>query len=286
MKTRLIQNRAVQRLGMSRRRFVFGAGVALAAAGLTPVLPDWAALRRLGLGVPPAFAATGVVLDTANPLANFTQETITGQKIFPTPTVLTIQDGSPADINNLYAQDPDAAPGVEIDLVVTSDVSDFIPINADIGVRFVINDGQTSAAQLTCVIINGAPGVAIAKDLNYNDPTNYAAFVPVNWLATTTVRFRRLATGGAEIMEVNSVAPNPRALHTGPFAARTRPVAGVEFGCASVEAQATIDVRTFYSERPQPPVQGTLTPTVLRIRDSLSNQRQTRPPTAEERTQV
>jgi hypothetical protein len=49
-RSRSIDHLAMQRLGMSRRRFVVGAGGALAAAGLTPVLPDWAALRHLGLG--------------------------------------------------------------------------------------------------------------------------------------------------------------------------------------------------------------------------------------------
>jgi len=113
-------------------------------------------------------------------------------------------------------------------------------------------------------------GLGIARDIAFTDPANYPVFVPVNWQGDTTVRFRRTAGGGAEIMEVNGAAPNPRALFTGPLPVRSREISSVEFVCASVEAQANIDVSTFYSARPQPPVQGTLTPTVLRLRDSDS----------------
>jgi len=172
MKTRLIHNKAGQRLGMSRRRFVVGAGGALAAAGLTPVLPDWAALRRLGLGVPPASAATGVVLDTSNPFANFSQETATGQGVFPTPTVLTVQDINSGDINNLFARDPDAAAGIELDIVVRFDISIFTSANADTGVRFIINDGTGNAAYLCCINNGGTLGVGIARDIQFTDPAN------------------------------------------------------------------------------------------------------------------
>ena len=253
---------------MSRRRFLVGAGGALAAAGLTPVLPDWAALRRLGLGVPPVSATTGVVLDTANPLANFTKE---GNQPFNPGPVLTLIDSANNDFITLFANDPDAAPGTELDLVVRFQVKDRTPVNADIGLRFSINDGSQLLATAACIINNGVNGIGISSGSNFTDPTNYAAFVVADWLAPTTLRFRRTAQGDAELMEVNGNAPNPRAfVSSGSLPPRNRTEPSVELGCTSGEAQATIDVNTFYSERPQPPVQGALTPTVLRIRDSDS----------------
>ena len=259
---------------LTRREFAaLGGGALLAACtkdlGLLAPLPPGAP-RLLASVVP--LGLTSVVLDTNNPLANFTQETATGQRIFPTPTVLIVQDLSGQDLNQLFANDPGAAAGTELDLVVTFDVSVFGQINADLGVRFVINDGQ-KAAYLAAIIKDGVQGLGIAGDINFADPNNYPVFVPVNWGAETTVRFRRTATGEAEIMEVNGVAPNPRALYSGVLPQGPRNFPTIEFGCSSIEAQATIDVQQLFSERPAAAVAGTIAPTHLRIRDTDSTDR-------------
>ncbi len=240
----------MQRPTMTRRRFLTGTGGGLAATALTSVLPGWAPLRRLGLGVPPAHASPSVVLDPNDPLANFTQETFTGQGIFLTPTVLTVQDISAADVNNLYASEPHAAPGGDLDIFVQFKVSDFSLANADSGVWFVINDGESGAAVARCINNGGVLGIGIAAGINFVDPANYPVFVAVNWLPYTTLRLRRTAQGAAQIVELNGVAPNPPAVFPGPLPQRTRGIPSVEFGCASVEARATIDVQQFYSEVP------------------------------------
>ena len=127
--------------------------------------------------------------------------------------------------------------------------------------------------KLAAIIKDGVQGLAIANGLSFTDPANYPVFIPVNWEAETTVRLRRTATGEAEIMEVNGIAPNPRALYSAGLPQGTRNEPTVEFGCSSSEAQATIDVMQFRSERPATAVPGTLAPTHMRIRDTDSSDR-------------
>jgi len=89
-----------------------------------------------------------------------------------------------------------------------------------------------------------------------------------------TVRLRRYANGDAELIEINGVAPNPRALLTvdklpGP----TRAGSTVELGAASPEAQCTVAYSVFRSERVVQPVNGTLNFTRFRLRDTDSPDR-------------
>jgi hypothetical protein len=113
----------------------------LGAAALGPLLPD-ANLWRLGRGLwlPAAYAST--VLDPTNP-SNFKQDG--GQTATP-GSVLRLVDSSNGDIILLFAPDPDAAAGIELDVVARFQLINPIPANADAGNRVVINDGVTRSA--------------------------------------------------------------------------------------------------------------------------------------------
>ena len=86
-----------------------------------------------------------------------------------------------------------------------------------------------------------------------------------------SLRLRRLADGGAELMEINGAAPNPRVLlTTDQVTNRTRAGSTAELGCMSPESTADVDVTVFYTEKVAAPVAGTLTFTRFRIRDTDS----------------
>lgn len=76
-------------------------------------------------------------------------------------------------------------------------------------------------------------------------------FVAVDWLAApVTILLRRNANSDAELVEVNGVAPVPRALLTADLApgpTRTG-FASVEFGAASFEPKCTVEYAAFRSE--------------------------------------
>jgi hypothetical protein len=89
-----------------------------------------------------------------------------------------------------------------------------------------------------------------------------------------TVRLRRYANGDAELVEVNGIAPSPRAVLTvdklpGP----TRAGGTVELGTASVEARCTVAYSAFRSERVVIPVAGKLNFTRLSLNDADSSDR-------------
>ena len=193
------------------------------------------------LGPKPASVTTGLVLDPSNPTANFTQ--VGGQTALPAPGLLTLDDANAADVIFFFGADPDAAPGTELDLVVSFQIGATTLNNADSGVRFVINDGDTRSAIAACVEVGGLRGLGIAGVGTEADPGTYLAFVPVDWGMPTTLRFRRTASGAAEIMEVNGVAPATRAIvDKDRLAPRTRAGATIEFGCTSPEAAATVGI--------------------------------------------
>src|SRR6266567_1302643 len=162
-----------------------------------PATPRYAA-RSFPIGT------LGVVLDPANPLANFTQEG--GQGFAAAPGVLSLTDISTSDVITFFAGDPNAAPGVELDVVASFQVRSFSLANADSGVRLNINDGVENAVYLCCVVIDGERCLALAADTNFTDASNYPAFVVADWTAPISVRFRRTALGDAEIVEVNGAA--------------------------------------------------------------------------------
>jgi hypothetical protein len=206
------------------------------------------------------------VLDPGNPLANFALE---GYANFNTsPSVLLLLDQSVADIVYFYGPDPAAAPGNDVDVVAAFQVRTSTPLNADTGVRFVINDGQAKAVMAACILVGGLKGIGLASGVNFWDPANYPVFVPVDWTQPTTVRLRRSSSGDAEIVEVNGVAPSARALIAGvSLPPRNRPYPTIEFGCAEVEALCDVEFSQFYSEVPAAGIMGALTFTDFRIRD-------------------
>jgi hypothetical protein len=97
-------------------------------------------------------------------------------------------------------------------------------------------------------------------------------FVAVDWQTKqVTVRLRRHANGDAEIVEIDGIAPSPRALlPASECPPNTRSGGTSEFGCAGVEAQATVEYAAFRSERVVQPTQGTLNFTNFRLRDTDS----------------
>lgn len=215
----------------------------------------------------PRRVEAAATLDPQNP-GNFTRE---GTQPFTPGNVLTLSDTSSADFVAFFINDSDAALGVEVDVVATFQVKQTVPNNADAGARLVINDGLSKSAIASCVLINGVRGIGLQSSGTASDPAAYPVFVAVDWQALTTIRLRRTATGDAEIVEVNGVAPTPRALLLANLAPnRTRTVPSVEFGTASVEAESTVEYSAFRSERVVTPNAGTLNFTQFRLRDSDS----------------
>lgn len=212
-------------------------------------------------------------LDPASPIANFNQE---GTETFTAGAVLTLNDTSIGEFVSLWAGDVDASPGTDIDLVTTFQVRQTTRNNADAGNRVVINDGVTRSAIAACVVVNGVFGIGLYSQGAAADPASYPVFVPADWQAApVTIRMRRHANGDAELIEVNGVAPTPRALLTADKAPDpTRTGFGtVEFGSASLEATCTIDYYAFRSERVVNPVAGTFNFTRFHLRDTDSPDR-------------
>ncbi|MEX2310745.1 MAG: hypothetical protein WD738_24470 [Pirellulales bacterium] len=199
----------------------------------------------------PVEAAT--ILDPQNP-SNFTRD---GQQNFTAGTVLTLSDSSLSDYIAFFANDSDAGPGRDVDVVATFRVIQTAPNNADAGNRVVINDGLSRSAIAACVFIGGVRGIGLLSTGDPSAPASYPVFVPVDWQALTSVRLRRHASGDAEIMEVNGIAPFPRALLTaGNLAGNTRAGATVEFGAASLPAEPIIEYSAFRSELVPEPASG------------------------------
>jgi hypothetical protein len=252
---------------MSRRSLLVRGGAVLGAAALAPFVPrGW---PGSGFLVPDAYGA--VRLDTNNPTANFTPEG--GQGYTPSPAVLSLNDQSVSDIISFYASDPDAAPGSELDIVATFQATG-TSCNADGGVHLVINEGGIAKAVIAVTAIKaGQRGIGLAAGDQFCDAGNYPVFVQADWTSPIRVRVRRTAAGDGEIVEINGVAPVPRAfLARASLPPRNRTTPTVEFGCASVEAITTAGFTEFFSERVAG-VPGTLAITSLRIRDADSTDR-------------
>jgi hypothetical protein len=210
-------------------------------------------------------------LDPNNP-GNFTQD---GTQTATPGNVLTLADQNIGDFVLLFANDSDAAAGVELDVVATFQVTATTPNNADAGNRVVINDGIAKSAIAACIQQNGVNGIGLYSQGSTSDPAAYPVFVAVDWQAApVSIRLRRTATGDAELIEVNGVAPSPRALLTADKAPpQCRAGSTVEFGCASPEATCTVAYSVFRSEKPVVAVAGKLAFTRLRLRDADSTDR-------------
>jgi hypothetical protein len=232
--------------------------LALAAAVVSPALWSW----RVN-------AAT--TLDPTNP-ALFQTE---GTQTFTRGSALKLADTSNSDFIMFFAFDNDAAAGTDLDLIATFRVTADVPVNADAGNRIAINDGISKAAIAACIVNNGVNGIGLYSSGSRNDPSSYPVFVPVDWqTAPVTIRLRRTAIGDVELIEVNGVAPSPRALLTADKApANTRAGASVEFGSVSPEAECTVEYSEFRSEKVAQPATGALNFTQFRIRDTDSADR-------------
>ena len=195
----------------------------------------------------PAQAET--TLDPQNP-SNFRQD---GTQSATPGAVLTLRDGSVGDFILLFAPDPDAAAGVDLDIVATFQMVNPIPAGADAGNRVVINDGTTRSAIASCIFQNNVPGIGLYSQGPTTDQRSYPVFVPIDWVAAPiTIRLRRHANGDAELMEVNGAPPAPQALLTADHApAPTHAFFTVEFGAASPEAIVTVLYSAFRSVRSQ-----------------------------------
>jgi hypothetical protein len=215
----------------------------------------------------PVRVEAAITLDPTNP-GNFQRD---GSQSFTPGPVLRLADQSVGDVIAFFAPDPDAAAGSELDVIATFQIISTQPNNAEVGNRVAINDG-TKGAVAACIIKNGVNGIGLLSQGPSSDPNSYLVFVPVDWQAApVTIRLRRTAAGDAELVEVNGVAPSPRALlSASQLANATRPLPSVEFGAASPEATCTVDYSAFRSERVVIPVAGKLNFTRLRLRDADS----------------
>src|SRR5258706_2182365 len=159
------------------------------------------------LSFSPAHAET--TLDPQNP-SNFKQD---GSQVATPGSVLTLADNSVGDIILLFATDPDAAAGVDLDIVTTFQLVNPIPANADAGNRVVINDGVSRSAIDSCIFKNNVPGIGLYSGGPTTNQASYPGVVPIDCAsAPVTIRLRRYANGDAELMDVNGVPPAPRAL--------------------------------------------------------------------------
>jgi hypothetical protein len=219
--------------------------------------------RRISNLLWPRLAKGATVLDPTNP-SNFKQD---GTQTATPGTVLTLQDASNGDIILLFAPDPDAAAGIDLDVVATFQMINPSPENADAGNRLVINDGVTRAAIASCIFQKNIPGMGLYSSGPTKDQASYPVFVPVDWVAAPcAIRLRRWANGDAELIEINGTPPTPRALLTADKAAGPTPAFfTVEFGCASPEAMTTVEYSAFRSERVVQAVAGTLSFTSFRL---------------------
>ena len=195
----------------------------------------------------------GVLLNTFDPLANFTVDPPGSTRFTPGPT-LTLADSSPADFVSFFGADPEAAPNGELDLAVSFQIITTTPsAGVDTGVRFIINEGVSRAAIAACILKGGVRGIGLAAGTNFEVEDNYPenAFVPVNWTGPTSLRLRRTADNKAELVEINGLPPaTPKILDSLP--PRNREIAGIEFGGGSVEATVTLGVNSLRSFRPGP----------------------------------
>lgn len=211
---------------------------------------------------------------TLNPQdpSNFTRDG--GQTVTP-GNVLTLTDTASGDFVALFANDSDAVVGNEIDIVATFQVRATAPNNVDCANRIVINDGVSRSAIAACILQNGTRGIGLLSLGSASDPASYPFFVAADWQAAPiTVRLRRTATGDAELIEVNGVPPNPRALLTvDKLPGKTRGIASVEFGSASPEAECTVEYAAFRSEKVANPATGKLSFTRFRLNDADSTDR-------------
>jgi hypothetical protein len=195
----------------------------------------------------PLQAAT--VLDPQNP-ANFTSD---GQQSFVPGSFLRLNDTNLGDYIAFFTNDSDASPGIDVDVFATFQVIQTIPNNADTGVRVVINDGINRSAIAAATFNNAVRGIGLLSSGSPSDPASYPVFVPVDWTAPTSIQLRRFASGDAQIMQVNGVAPSfPAFLPAAMAPPKTRSGATVEFGAASIEAQAVVDFHAFRSQRAVP----------------------------------
>ena len=217
----------------------------------------------------PTPTGAAIRLDT-NDISNFTQF---GQPPSTSMSVLKFSDPSPGDVSALVVNDPDAAPGGNLDLRVSFQVRSTTPNGADGGFSVVINDGQSKAAIATCAVLNNQRVIALRGPGQGSDAATYPVFVVVDWLVgPVALKLRRWADGSAEILKVNEASPNPRVFLQGDqVPGRTRTGATVEFGCFSVEGLCDADVTQFSTEIPVHPqaivpvigVTPTLTPVTI-----------------------
>ncbi len=190
-------------------------------------------------------------------------------------TIVQFSDASNFDVCAMFTPNSCAGSGHDVDVVATFQVRTHTPVNADGGFRIIINDGFTRAAIATCAILNFRWVIALAGSGSMIDPATYPVYADVNWAGSVvSLRLRRYADGGAELIEVNGVAPSPRVYLPGDqVASRTRAGATFEIGCMSFEGLTDVDVTEFYAEMPPTPIMGAIKFTDFRIRDTDSADR-------------
>ena len=252
--------------GLTRREFTALSGTALLAA----------CTRDGGLLDPPMPSPGGPLADVAGPLADAAGAIVSsgstevlrlklgdpsmwtvdgGQAPIFAPTVVLFADASAADISGLLVQSPYAAAGSAVDLVATLQVTPQVPNGVDAGFQLAINDGASAnSAVLACLLIGGVPHLGLVSNGNRDELGAYPAVVLADWITQPiTARLRRTAEGGAELVEINAQALEPRpSLPPGWLAPPTRAGTTFEFGCFSGPAILNAQVTELYVETVAP----------------------------------
>jgi hypothetical protein len=190
---------------------------------------------------------------------------------------LIFDDEDPANISGLVATDPDAATGIELDLEATFQVSPIGPWGVDVGFQVAINDGPSNRCAIAaCIVIQGVPHIALVGQGQRNLLTTYPAFIVAEWQASPlSIKLRRTAEGGAQLLEINGAPPSARVELLASQVATPGSGGGssgttAELGCFSAPAIVAAEVQSFSTRRAAQPVQGALSFTRFRIRDAES----------------
>lgn len=254
-----------------------GALASMIAAGVPSVVPDTANSLAAESSVVPLHAATSggqisVRLDPAD-ISNFT---VFGNQRPATGAVLRFSDADAADVSALFAADPGAATGNELDLTATFQVQPQILDGVDADFQLVINDGPSGRAAIAaCILVNGVPHIGLVGPGPRDTLAAYPAFIAAEWQAAQlTLKIRRTADGGVQILEINGAPPAVRTELLGPQTAqRVRAEVTSELGCYSVKGTVAAEVSSFFTERAFIPKEGKLTFTRFRVRDTDSADR-------------
>lgn len=252
-----------------------GALASMIAAGVPSVVPDTANSLAAESSVVPFHATTGGQISVQLNPADISNFTVVGNQPPITGPTLRFEDQDPNDVSGLFANDPDAAAGADEDLTVEFQATPGATDGVDAGFQVAMNDGVNRSAIAACILVNNIPHIGLVSVGPRDQLATYPAFVQAEWQAASLrVKLRRTADGGVQLLELNGAAPALRTeLLPQQAPGRTRDGTTAELGCFSAKASISVEVKSYFTERPFVPKEGKLTFTRFRIRDTDSADR-------------